>query len=246
MAGFDSSLWAIDGGQSQIVKGLVKKSGANIIPSRVEEIHLNADGSFVLFANNISTVYDLVVIAAPLTNDAKYPIIFKEFPDTIHVPGRYQRTVATILHGKLNHTYFGFANENDAPTFIANIGDTFFNSIGQISKVSSNEKPMQNVWKIFSRQLLTTEQLQYLFLERSDVQVVDWLAYPHYDTSKRKDKFILYRNLFYLNAVEWVASAMEMSSISAKNIALLIIKSLFPEKLSKNKNTDSVSEHQEL
>ena len=34
--------------------------------------------------------------------------------------------------------------------------------------------------------------------------------------------FVLHDNLYYLSAVEWAASAMEMSAISAKNAANLI------------------------
>jgi prenylcysteine oxidase/farnesylcysteine lyase len=35
---------------------------------------------------------------------------------------------------------------------------------------------------------------------------------------------VLHDNLYYLSAIEWAASAMEMSAISAKNVANLIAK----------------------
>ena len=70
--------------------------------------------------------------------------------------------------------------------------------------------------------------------------VKPWLAYPEYTTHDDLTSFQLapglcltfqfkclaltistFQGLFYLNRMEWAASAMEMSVISAKNIANL-------------------------
>ena len=48
---------------------------------------------------------------------------------------------------------------------------------------------------------------------------VPWLAYPEYTTSDDFSSFELSPGLYYLNRMEWAASAMEMSVISAKNVA---------------------------
>ncbi len=78
------------------------------------------------------------------------------------------------------------------------------------------------VWKVFSPQPLTQEQLQQMFLSWDSVSETRWLAYPSYHPPHRKTPpFILHKRLYYLNAVEWAASAMEMSAISARNVALL-------------------------
>ena len=55
--------------------------------------------------------YDIVIIAAPQTED-KRPIDIKGFGDktfsqNLTFPGRYHRTVATIVHGDLNPKYVG-------------------------------------------------------------------------------------------------------------------------------------------
>lgn len=57
----------------------------------------------------------------------------------------------------------------------------------------------------------------------------DWLAYPHYARLPTSDLFRIHRNFYYLNAIEWAASAMEMSVIAAKNVALLAHKSFYGE-----------------
>jgi prenylcysteine oxidase/farnesylcysteine lyase len=61
-------------------------------------------------------------------------------------------------------------------------------------------------------------------LEQKDIKVTGWLAYPHYQAERRNDKFVLHKNLFHINAIEWAASAMEMSIIGAKNVGLLSYK----------------------
>ena len=73
-----------------------------------------------------------------------------------------------------------------------------------------------NVWKIFSQEPLTHAQLNKLFKTYESKNVIDWLAYPQYYTKQRHNTFVLYNNLYHINAIEWAASAMEMSVIGAK------------------------------
>lgn len=53
------------------------------------------------------------------------------------------------------------------------------------------------------------------------MQVTEWQAYPRYGSSQGLPPVELHPNLYYLNGIEWAGSAMEMSSVAAKNIALL-------------------------
>ena len=55
------------------------------------------------------------------------------------------------------------------------------------------------------------------------VEVFDWLAYPRYRPDERPKlaSFVLSPRLYYVNAVEFAASAMEMSAIAARNVANL-------------------------
>ena len=60
---------------------------------------------------NETAEYDIVLIAAPQTDD-KSPIDIKGVGDktfglNLTFPGRYHRTVATIVHGDLNPKYVG-------------------------------------------------------------------------------------------------------------------------------------------
>ena len=70
--------------------------------------------------------------------------------------------------------------------------------------------------------------IRYLFLiffsEKLETKVCDWLAYPDYSTNQTLSNFVLTNDLYHINAIEWSASAMEMSVIGAKNVANMIIE----------------------
>jgi len=54
---------------------------------------------------------------------------------------------------------------------------------------------------------------------------VGFYAYPTYEVPQKLHPFVLDTDgLFYINAIEQAASAMEMSMISARNVANLIVR----------------------
>ncbi len=99
----------------------------------------------------------------------------------------------------------------------------FCSSIGKQTSVYKGEEPgsPNNVWKVFSRKSLTEEQKGKLFPQATESKEVIWLAYPHYTPPEKFLPFVLDEGVFYVNAIEWSTSAMEMSALSAKNAALL-------------------------
>lgn len=111
-------------------------------------------------------------------------------------------------------------------------GGLFFNSVSRIQPVDLTLKDKtSDVWKVFSPVPLSDNELTLLFTKynKNSVKVNDWLAYPHYARLPETDLFRIHRNFYYLNAIEWAASAMEMSVIAARNVALLAFKSFHGE-----------------
>eukprot|EP00927_Polykrikos_kofoidii_P049207 TRINITY_DN43302_c0_g1_i1.p1 TRINITY_DN43302_c0_g1~~TRINITY_DN43302_c0_g1_i1.p1 ORF type:complete len:604 (-),score=87.24 TRINITY_DN43302_c0_g1_i1:271-2082(-) len=84
-----------------------------------------------------------------------------------------------------------------------------------------------SVFKVFAPDKLSDAQLDEIFETREGTAVVlDWYAYPGYGVPQTFRPFILdgdEGSLFYLNAIEQVASAMEMSAIGARNVANLVV-----------------------
>ena len=58
-------------------------------------------------------------------------------------------------------------------------------------------------------------------LQIGEVKEIIWKAYPRYSSEMRIDKFKIDDYMYHVNAIEWAASAMEMSVISGRNAAIL-------------------------
>lgn len=245
LAGADSGLWAVDGGNKRVCVGLLYNSRSELIPGKVTSISYKVRPSkrgstanfyevnYVGESGSAHSLYDIVIIATPL-HQGKSDITFSGFSPSIpsHYPGRYHQTVATLVHGLLNVSYLGAAEPASEFTvseiLTVDSKGSFIHSLSSLDPVHIPEgykrpptsKP--KVWKVFSPQPLTQEQLENMFLSYDSVSSTPWLAYPSYRPPQRKSPpFILHNRMYYLNAVEWAASAMEMSAISARNVALL-------------------------
>ncbi|XP_033978669.1 prenylcysteine oxidase 1 [Trematomus bernacchii] len=245
LAGVDSGLWAVDGGNKRVCSGLLYISKTELITAKVTSISIKVRPSksgtttnfyevnYVGESGSAHSLYDIVVIATPL-HQGKSDIIFSGFspPLPSHYPGRYHQTVSTLIHGRLNMSFLGSTKKASDFTvsdiLTMDSKDSIINSLSSIDPVQIPEgyiRPpasVAKVWKVFSPQPLTQEQLQDMFITWDSSSETRWLAYPMYRPPQRKTPpFILHNRLYYLNAVEWAASAMEMSAISARNVALL-------------------------
>ncbi|TKS84542.1 Prenylcysteine oxidase [Collichthys lucidus] len=245
LAGADPGLWAIDGGNKRVCSGLLYSSKSELIPARVTSISVKVRPSktgaptsfyevnYVGESGSAHSLYDIVVIATPL-HEGKSDITFSGFSPPIpsHYPGRYQQIFSTLIHGTLNMSYLG-TKEPASEFTVSDIltTDSKGCSINTLSSLDPVHIPKgykrppashPKVWKVFSPQPLSQEQLQDMFLSWDSVSETRWLAYPSYHRPHRKTPpFILHDRLYYLNTVEWAASAMEMSAIAGRNVALL-------------------------
>lgn len=244
-------LWSIEGGNKQVPELLIKNSRVNFINNKVTTIKLNDDESYTVDsinskdASKLAKIYDAVILAHPITSDCKNPIEFLNFPRPIQVKGKYHRTISTILSGNFNGSYFGIKEKKLPDLVINNDLTKVINSVGKIRPVKASKSSGNNVWKIFSQRPLTEDELDELFYPRSHCTVVDWLAYPEYSDLGLSSSFILYPKLYYINAIEWAASAMEMSAIGAKNVALLVSKE-FSDFKSRSEQTSGKMTRNEL
>ncbi|XP_075714623.1 prenylcysteine oxidase 1 [Rhinoderma darwinii] len=242
LAGTSSGLWAVEGGNKLVCSGLLYASKAQLIQGTVtsvqEKVRPSKSGSTVrLYEVNYETsrgpildMYDIVVIATPLGKEIgniKF-LGFDQPIDTFSKP--YHQTVATFVHGRLNTSFFGCPKP--CQSYLSEILTTdkpnlFINSIGLVSPVKPvTESEISKasdikVWKVFSPEPLTDERLRLLFELYHAVIVKKWLAYPKYSPPEKLPPVVLHRGIYYVNSIEWAASAMEMSAISAKNVALL-------------------------
>lgn len=179
------------------------------------------------------SLYDIVLLATPLHYGLSH-IDFSGFTPSLpsHFPGRYHQTVSTLVLGRLNVSYLDtrrkpseFSISDIFTTDNENLGFSSLSSLDPVHIPLGYSRPTGSqtaVWKVFSPEPLTEEQLSMLFVSRERVVKKRWLAYPSYRAPDRQaPPFILHHNLYYLSPIEWAASSMEMSALSAQNVALL-------------------------
>ena len=243
----DNSLYAIVGGNYQLPVKLLESSTAqvhNVHVTKVVKVVTTetTTPSFVLHytedeAVGQSEMWDAVIIACPLeTSDIQFEG-FDTDKWTAVRKQKFHKTVANFVYGKLNPRFFGIdEHESTFPQEILttkmNKPAVEFKSIGLQSPVNLTKqqrddytkaarKDVAQIYKVFTSEPLTDEQLSLIFSEYTDHTAVDWMAYPEYVTPESFGSFVLDDGLFYVNCIERVASAMEMSCIGGKNASLL-------------------------
>uniref|UniRef100_A0A3B5LEU4 Prenylcysteine oxidase 1 like n=2 Tax=Xiphophorus couchianus TaxID=32473 RepID=A0A3B5LEU4_9TELE len=238
LAGAQNNLWAVEGGNKQVCSGLLKMANANLLKAQVTSISPLHSGEVLQYQLNFtaasgvgSELYDIIVLATPIQASVGSGLQFQDFaPPFDELPGSYHGTVATIVHGYLNTSFFGFPDPRLFPFASILTTETpslFFNSVASVCPVNISagfrrKQPQEaGVYKVFSPQSLDKSQLKTLFRSYYSAQVTEWQAYPQYGSSQGLPPVELHPNLYYLNGIEWAGSAMEMSSVAAKNIALL-------------------------
>lgn len=175
-----------------------------------------------------STEYDLVIIAHPLVKGQSNIEFSGYSTDFTEHRREFHRTIAYIVEGEPNYKYFGYSSLSAMPDDVFPLDkDSFFNSLSEIFPVTQPPVPNQRVYKVFANAGLAEEQLDLLFLSRKSTQAVDWLAYPQYQPNMQLVPFVLAPRLYYVNAIELAASAMEMSAVGGVNVANLATHQLF-------------------
>jgi prenylcysteine oxidase/farnesylcysteine lyase len=225
LAGAETGLWSLHGGNKKIPHALLNASGASFHNEEVEAIHLNSDGRFSLRfkENDEMPLYDAVILATPVTNDTSM-FGFENFPRQFHFPGRFHQTVCTMVQGDVNYETFQFADSSSVIDDIFTTNRTlFFNSLARNYPVDIDDgaEGAPSVWKVFSNEPLSKRELDILFSTINETFVIKWKAYPEYDGTTSTGNFTLHPGLYHINAIEFAASAMEMGIIGARNVALL-------------------------
>ncbi|XP_014225239.1 prenylcysteine oxidase-like isoform X1 [Trichogramma pretiosum] len=227
-AGFD--LWSVKGGNKKVPEKLIQENDqVTLKHSAVKKVRksiLNDKVKYEITYTEIdketdsTSEYDIVIIAAPMTNDHFSSVIFEGFDDDLTFSGTYQTTIATFVSGEVDFSYFDL-DEDIQGIMSCEPEKTIISSIGKLSSVEGTKNPKTNIWKIFSRKKLNQTLLNKMFKNIEEIQEISWKAYPKYSSSLRLDKFKLDDAMYHVNAIEWAASAMEMSAIGGRNVAIL-------------------------
>lgn len=233
-AGAGNDLWAVSGGNHRVISGLFEQSLAHVrLKTRVRAVRRRDGGSYYVVIDNEDgenantesmTACDAIVLAAPieLTNMS----LPHDIADALDVGRSFHQTVSTFIRGQLRKATFG----DDIPNAILTITnlDKDFTSIGKqcSGDDKNNDRGEYPLWKIFSRNLLTTETMEHLFEDGAKIiATFPWLAYPKFSLAERFAPFVadnVEKAFFYTSSLESAGSAMEMSAVAGANAAALV------------------------
>ncbi|WVZ81508.1 hypothetical protein U9M48_028875 [Paspalum notatum var. saurae] len=221
LAGAESGLWAVEGGNWQLPAGLLKTSNATLHLQEGIDSIADAGDHYVLTSNTGNEYSCMVtVVATPLDE------VNITFSPPISIPPRkMQHTHATFIRGLLNHGYFGLNSASDIPDLIGTLElpDIPFSCISVLKRYSEDDM----TYKMFSRAKLDDGLLDQIFSTRKETIRINWAAYPHYEAPEEFAPILLDgKQLYYVNTFESAASAIETGAVAAENVARLIISRL--------------------
>ncbi|RHY04833.1 hypothetical protein DYB25_001565 [Aphanomyces astaci] len=221
LAGSGDDLRAVQGGNPLMIQGLLQQAQAIVhVNTKVNAIHttpLQVDTSSGSFS------CDAVVVATPLElSDVQLPLTVPKRP--------FQTTHATFVEGELRPAKFGLASVVSAGMILTMEDASIpFSSMGlQFQRLDAHKNNQTvSLFKVFSRSRWTDNDVNDWFLDGANViKRFPWRAYPTYVAPETIPKFKLADGVYYVNAIESAASAMEMSAVGARNVALLVAKQL--------------------
>lgn len=224
LAGSGADLWAVEGGNVQVVEGLFASAGVQLLLNKSVQRILSKewDGKKTLEvqADGDSWTCDLVALAAPYElTDITLP---KGLAEALDVDRKFHRTYAAFVRGFLNEDTFG-SNPPDNVLSTEGVSEPF-TSIGKAWSGNHGEEPP--IFKVFSKTSLNEEALTRIFRDEAEVLAeFPWLAYPKFNAPEAFPKFIADLDggcIVYTSPIESAASAMEMSAVSGANAAALI------------------------
>ncbi|TKW23671.1 hypothetical protein SEVIR_3G001800v4 [Setaria viridis] len=221
LAGSESGLWAVKGGNWQLAAGLLKTSNATLhLQEGIDSI--TDAGDYYVLRSNTGNEYNCTatVVATPLD---EMNITFS--PPISIPPRKMQHTHATFVRGLLNPGYFGLNSASSIPELIGTLElpDIPFSCISVLKRYSEDDM----TYKMFSRAKLDDGLLDQIFSARKETIRINWAAYPHYEAPEEFAPIVLDgKQLYYVNTFESAASAMETGAVAAENVARLIISRL--------------------
>uniref|UniRef100_A0A915PR85 Prenylcysteine lyase domain-containing protein n=1 Tax=Setaria digitata TaxID=48799 RepID=A0A915PR85_9BILA len=230
LAGSVSGLYSVNGSNKLVVEKLIDYAKVKLISVEVATIskHNNQFSLYGSDGHELGANYDYVIVAVPLHQKQQIQI---EGVNWENQRGKFKKIIATFVQGTLRVAHWSLPENDLLTTIIACNTSLPYNSIGELSPVDYQKTELfpvagsNRIWKIFSSENQTDAYLSLLFSGIKKVKRVSFLAYPEYKQDPAdRPKFRLAKNICFVNAVEWLASSIEMSAIGGRNCVNMILK----------------------
>lgn len=219
--------FAVDGGNAQVCERLLEAASAEVrtgTPVRRVTRHPSADTTYALETEDgTEERFDAVCLATPLE---VADIDFRNVDLPANVADRRYVTVhVSIVAGRLDPNYFDRRSADGIPEFVltkAAAEDPFM----FLLKRGETEDGNANIYQLWSRRAGDADRLDEVFARIDAHRTVTWEAFPELSPGISMPPFRLAPGLYYVNAAESIASAMEAEAIGSRNVANLLVDDL--------------------
>ncbi len=209
---YGESMYSLEGGNDVLPRALLETSKSRVkLGCKVKSIEKTSNGSFRLLSEDNSSVFDGVIIAAPLevADIAVYDVAVKKSQAR-----EYQKIYIKVMKGTVNSRYFNLDPSNKLPSTILTSKEA-----DPITRFSVRESARDESWvTVTSTEPIGNDLLADLFKNGRTLLDHTWkAAYPVFKPTQKIPSTFLDKGLVYLNAIESAASSLESSAFAALN-----------------------------
>jgi len=221
-AGLAGNLFSVAGGNHRVCQGLLDRASATLnTGSQVTGLSSAERSGYELrLADGETRHHELVVLATP-DGPSGLEVGALKLPAAALRKRPFQTTWATFVKGLPRPGYFGLADVRELPDTLLTVesAEIPFSSLGLVGAAPDGVP----VYKLFSRDQPSEMLLDQIFAKRDATEELCWQAYPVLRPSDELPPFRLADGLYWVNAMEFVASTMETEVVAARNVANCIL-----------------------
>jgi prenylcysteine oxidase/farnesylcysteine lyase len=216
--GATGTVYRVDGGTVRLCRRLLRRSGADVRTATAVRSAGVDDGTVTVETSAGAFRFDVLCIAAPLES------LDVTFDGSISVPSADGEVVGletNFVVGEVDPAYFGTGDVPPGSVLTTvDSGEPFCD----LHRLTTRTESGRHVFALASRQPSVAVDETGIFRDVAEVQTLEWRAYPAFAPRAKTVPFRLHPNVYYVNAMEPVVSAMETQVIASRNVWNLLVE----------------------
>ncbi len=209
---YGESMYSLENGNDVLPRKLLETSKSKVkLGCKVKTIEKTSKGSFRILSEDNSSVFDGVIIAAPLE---VADIAVDDVAVQKSQAREYQKIYIRVMKGTVDSRYFNLDTSTKLPSTILTSKEA-----DPLTRFSVRESARDESWvTVTSKEPIGTDLLDDLFKNGRTILDHTWkAAYPIFKPTQKIPSTFLDKGLVYLNAIESAASSLESSAFAALN-----------------------------
>ena len=209
---YKEAMYSLKDGNEVLPRKLLEASNSKVeLESKVKSIEKTAKGCFRVLVGENTSVFDGVIIAAPLEGAG---IAFEGVTKQKWQAREYQKIYIRLMEGEINLRYFNLDASSKLPSIILTSKEA-----DPITRFSINKSTKDKSWMIVtSTEPMGNDFVDDVFKNGRIILDHTWsAAYPIFKPTQKIPSTCFDKGLLYINAIESAASSLESSTFAALN-----------------------------